>query len=250
VAELKRRWAVLYRESQERGDLYAASTLTTFYMTLIKLAKNEQVESERELTARVDRRADRRFSLQHSSAFESLIHIYLYRGDISNAWTRLGSIWPDYSRSMLLRIQMIRIHMHELRGRTALAMAERTLDPGIFIRQAKTDAQDLEREKQHWAMAHAHYLRSGIAACEEDSARAIRELTLAIEKYEQAEMPLRAQILRYRLGEVQTGDVATALRAGAEQWLITQGIVSPARWVGMYAPGFLKISTDSIETSY
>ena len=38
---------------------------------------------ERELEAFVDRRDDAEFSLQHSSAFESLIHLYLYRGDIS-----------------------------------------------------------------------------------------------------------------------------------------------------------------------
>ena len=56
IAELKRRWTVLYRESQERGDLYAATMLTAFYMTMIKLAKNEQVESEKELEAFVDRR--------------------------------------------------------------------------------------------------------------------------------------------------------------------------------------------------
>jgi serine/threonine protein kinase/tetratricopeptide (TPR) repeat protein len=250
IAELKRRWTALYRESQDRGDLYAATTLTTFYMTMIKLAKNEQIESERELTARVDRRDDRRFSLQHSSAFESLIHLYLYRGDISNAWERLTAIWPDYQRSMLLRIRMIRIHMHELRGRTALAMAERTVDASAFMRQAALDAGQLEREGQDWATAHAHYLRAGIAASQEDSVRAIRELTLAVEMFERAEMPLRAQILRYRLGEVQTGDSASTLREQSEQWLIAQGIVSPARWVGMYAPGFLKISTDSIETSY
>jgi eukaryotic-like serine/threonine-protein kinase len=250
VAELNRRWTVLYRESQERGDLYAAATLTTFYMTMIKLAKNEQIESERDLTARVDRRDGHQFSLQHSSAFESLIHLYLYRGDISNAWVRLGAIWPEYSRSMLLRIQMIRIHMHELRGRTALAMAERTLDPSLYIRQAKIDARQLEREGQDWARAHAHYLRSGIAACEEDSVRAIRELTLAVETYDRARMPLRAQILRFRLGEIQSDEQTRALREQAEQWIRSQGIVSPARWAGMYAPGFLKVSTESIETSY
>jgi len=250
VAELRRRWTVLYRESQDRGDLYAATMLTSLYMTMIKLANNEQLESERELQAFVDRRDQRRFNLQHSSAFESLIHLYLYRGDIGNAWARLGAIWPDYKRSMLLGIQMIRIDMHELRARTALAMAERTLDPVIFLRQAKDDARRLEREGQKWALAHAHYLRAGIAACEEDPIRAIRELTLAVEQYEQAEMPLRAQILRYRLGEVQSDPQTRALREEAELWIRGQGIVSPARWAGMFAPGFLKISTESLETSY
>jgi eukaryotic-like serine/threonine-protein kinase len=250
VAELKRRWTVLYRESQDRGDLYAATVLTAFYMTMIKLAKNEQVESEKELEAFVDRRDLRRFNLQHSSAFSSLIHLYLYRGDVSHAWTRLGSIWPAYCRSMLLQVGMIRIDMNELRGRSALAMAERAVDPDVFLRQAKENARSLQRERQPWAHAHAHYLKAGIAACEGDTVRSVRELTLAVEDYDRAEMPLRAQILRFRLGEVQGGAETRELRDKAELWIREQGIVSPARWAGMYAPGFLKISTESIETSY
>jgi eukaryotic-like serine/threonine-protein kinase len=250
IAELKRRWTVLYRESRERGDLYAATTLTAFYMTMITLSKNEQVETERELAAFVDRRDPRRFNLQHSSALESLIHLYLYRGDVSNAWERLVAIWPAYTRSMLLRIKMIRIDLLELRGRTALAMAEKAIDPSPFLRQAKADALSLEREGQTWALAHAHYLRAGTAACEGDTIRAISELTLAVDHYDRAEMPLRAQILRFRLGEIQSGEETRELRDKAEAWLRGQGIVAPARWAGMYAPGFLKISTESIETSY
>jgi serine/threonine protein kinase len=250
VAELKRRWSHLYRESQERGDLYAATMLTSLYMTMIKLAKNERVESEGELANFIDRRDPHRFNLQHSSAFNALMYLYLYRGDISYAWERLGAFWPEYSRSMLLKIQMVRIDMHELRARTALAMAEKALDPLVYLRQAKHDAARLEREGQQWAIAHAHYVRAGIAACKEDAVRAIGELTLAVEHYDQAEMRLRAEILRYRLGEVQ-GEAATRQRREqAEQWMRDQGIVSPARWAGMYAPGFLKISTESTETSY
>jgi len=250
LAELRRRWSGLLRESQERGDLYAATMLTTYYMTMIKLAGNESLESETELEAAIDPRHDGRFNLQHSSALESLIHLYLYRGDISRAWTRLSAIWPEYSHSMLLRIQMIRIHMLELRARAALSMAEKTDQAKVYLRQAKKDARRLEREGQKWARAHAHYVRAGIAACMEDAVRAVKELTLAADQYEAAEMPLRAQILRYRLGDIQN-DVATrALREQAEQWIRAQGIVSPARWSGMYAPGFAKISNESIETTY
>jgi len=215
VAELKRRWTFLYRESQERGDLYAATMLTSLYMTMIKLARNEQVESERELEVLLDRREPRRFNLQHSSAFDSLIHLYLYRGDIGNAWSRLGAVWPDYERSLLLQIQMLRIDMLELRARTALAMAEKALEPATYLRQAKLDARRLEREGQQWALAHAHYIRGGIAACAEDPVPAIQELTLAVELYDQAEMTLRAQILRYRLGEIQSDPKTRALREDA-----------------------------------
>jgi hypothetical protein len=219
-------------------------------MTIIKLSKNEHIESERELEAFVDHREEGRFNLQHSSAFESLIYLYLYRGDVSNAWVRMGAIWPAYSRSRLLQVKMIRIDLHELRGRTALAMGEKAVDQAVFLRQAKDDARALEREGQRWALAHAHYLRAGVAACEGDAIRAIRELNLAVEDYDLAEMPLRAQILRFRLGEILSDERTRVLRDKAEQWIRDQGIVSPARWAGMYAPGFLKISTESLETSY
>ena len=57
-------------------------------------------------------------------------------------------------------------------------------------------------------MAHALYVKAGIAACEEDSIRAVRELTLAVEEYDRSQMPLRAQILQYRLGEIQSDDAS------------------------------------------
>ena len=118
--------------------------------------------------------------------------------------------------------------MHELRGRTALAMAEKALDPTIYLRQALDDAQQLEREGQQWALAHAHYLKAGVAACREDAIRAVRELTLAVEHYDQADMPLRAQILRYRLGEIQSDQETRTLRDEGEKWIKGQGIVAPA----------------------
>ena len=63
-------------------------------------------------------------------------------------------------------------------------------------------------------------------------------------------MPLRAQLLRYRLGEIQAGarDAGPARPGRAVDQ--GQGIVSPARWAGMYAPGFAKIAGDSVETTY
>ena len=166
--ELKRRWTVLYQEAQERGDLYAATTLTTFTMTMIKLAGNEAPASEADLEAFLNRRGNGLFNLQHASAFDALIHLDLYRGDVTRAWTRLEATWPEYSRSLLFRIQLIRIQMLELRARTAVAMSEKAGQPEPFLLQASRDAQRLEREGQAWAVAHAHYTRAAIAACQED----------------------------------------------------------------------------------
>ena len=48
-------------------------------------------------------------------------------------------------------------------------------------------------------------------------------------------MPLPRQVLRYRLGEIQTDAQSRALREDAEKWIKAQGIVSPTRWAGMHA---------------
>jgi hypothetical protein len=250
IAELRCRWTVLFREAQERGDLFAASQLTTFFMTLIKLASNEIPEPRAELESMLSSREDGRFSLQHTTAFDSLIRIDLYRGDISRAWTRVNTVWPEYSRSMLLRIQMVRIRMLELRARCAVALAEKAAEPQDYLRQARNDAGRLEKEGQRWALAHAHYIRGAVAACEEDSARAVQELTWAAELYDSAEMQLNARMMRYRLGEIQPGDEPRAVREDAERWCREQGILVPVRWAGMISPGFAKISSESTETTF
>jgi tetratricopeptide (TPR) repeat protein len=250
LVELRRRWSVMYRESQERGDLYAAAMLTSFYMTMIKLAANEAPDSETQLEAAAIPKGGRPFNLQNSSAFDALISLDFYRGDFSTAWTRIRTMWPQYSRSMLIGIQMIRIHLLEQRSRSALAMAERAKQPSSYLRQAKLDARQLGREQQPWALAHAAFVRAGIAACEENPDRAVDEMTLAVQLYDEADMPLRAEVLRYRLGEVLTDATNRARRQDAEVWMRNQGIVSPVRWAGMYAPGFAKISSELMETSF
>ena len=251
IAELKRRWTGLLRESQERGDLYAATMLTTFYMTMIKLAGNEHVESEAELEATVDRRHEAqvqppallRVRITHPPLSLSRRHqpgVGPLGRDLARVFPVDAAAHPDdpdrYARAAL-RVLRWPWPRRPIRRKSICARPGRTRDGSS------------ERDKSG-PVAHAHYVQAGIAACEEDPVRAVAELNSAAAQYDAAEMPLRAQILRYRLGEIQT-DVATrALREEAEQWIRGQGIVSPARWGGMYAPGFAKISTESIETTY
>jgi serine/threonine protein kinase len=250
LSELRDRWTVLYRESQERGDLSAATVLTTLYMTMIKLAANEPFDRQHDLEAALVRRKGQEFNLLHSSALEALVHLHLYRGEISKAYLHMNEFWHEYARSGLFRIQMIRIQMLELRARTGLAMAEKANPPEPFLGQARSDAVRLLREEQPWAVAHSRYIQAGIASCEEDPVRAALALAVAAQEYDKAEMPLRAHIMRFRLGEIQTQPESRALRTSAELQIRAQGIAAPVRWAGMCAPGFAKISTESTETSF
>jgi hypothetical protein len=119
-----------------------------------------------------------------------------------------------------------------------------------LLDQAECDARALEREGQAWGIAHAHYVRAAIAACRDDAGPAIEELTRATDLYERADMRLCAQLMRFRLGEIETSEEARALREEAARWLQEQGIASPVRWAAMSAPGFARISHEPTETTY
>ena len=183
-------------------------------------------------------------------AFRSLMHLDLYRGRVEAAWQRLSAIWPEYSSSMLLRIQMIRIQMLELRARSALALAEMNKDPQASLQTAGQDARRLAVEGQPWAVAHASYIQAGIAACLEDRWTALHHLTRAADQYDAADMPLNAWVMRYKMGEIQGEDEGRALITKAEAAIKAQAVASPARWSRMIAPGFSMIATCQIETSY
>ena len=248
VVEFKRRWFALYRESRERGDLYAATMLSTLYMTLVKLMDNEPIDFESRLESILADRQDRTLTLQHAAAFDALFHLDLYRGEVGRALERLAAIWPPYEKSMLLRVGMLRLGMREQRGRANLAVAERAPLIGAMLKTALEDARALEREGRTWASAHAAYLRAGIAACREDPVAALVHLEKARELYCAAGMNLRAHVIGLRIGEIDP-DRSRALRDASEQAIKNQGIVAPARWAGLFAPGFGRIAGGSIETS-
>lgn len=250
LAEIRRRWTILAREAQERGDRYATRYLSAFYATILKLADDEPPDSEADLEAFLGARGGRPLNLQQTPAFDSLMHIDLYRGDVTRAWARLEALWPAYSRSLLFRVQLIRIQIHELRARTAVAAAERSQQPEPLLERAERDALRLEREGQDWGIAHAHYVRAAVAACREDAVAAVAGLSRAAELYDRADMRLHAEIMRYRLGEIDSSEEADELHERAEERLKAQGIVDPARWAGMCAPGFARISNQSTETSF
>ncbi|QEH33755.1 Serine/threonine-protein kinase pkn5 [Aquisphaera giovannonii] len=249
MAELRRRWEVLIKEAEERGDLYAATTLTTFFLAMIRLAEDRPGDVHEDLERAMGRWRHQGFFVQHSTEFCSRVHLDFYRGEASRAWERTNAIWPEYTRSMLFRIQITRIQMHELRGRAALAMAESAPDPARFLSQAADDARRLEREGQGWALAHAGFLRAGLAAGREDVATAVHLLEQAAARYDQVDMPLNAAVMRHRMGEVLGGMEGKRLVVSAEQKMREQSIASPEGWARMIAPGFSKIAASRVETS-
>ena len=104
-----------------------------------------------------DRRSGRRqgYHVQHNDLVWASVQIDLYCGDGDAAWERITGHWPTLTRSLLLRVQFIRVAMLGLRARCGLACGA-----AAALRSAARDADRLERERLPWADAQARMVRA------------------------------------------------------------------------------------------
>ena len=241
---VRQRWPILIKEARERGDLYAETTLNTFYMTMLKLADGDDQEPERELDMLMKRWTQRGFHVQHSTAFRARFHLLLYRGDITAAWNLVQSVRPLYEKSMLLRLQMIRIEMYEVCARCTLALAATSNNFQPLLRRAERDVQRLEREQRPWSSAYARFLQAAIALRRGQRSRSSELLRESASHFDACDMRLNAVVARRCLGKLTGGPAGDSLVAQADAWMNAQGIRDPVRWAAMYAPGFVKTNDE------
>jgi hypothetical protein len=234
--ELRRRWALLVHEAHSRGDLYAVATLNTYYMAFLRLAANEPDRALAELDQGMEGWSAHGYHIQHSAALRAVTTIALYQGDAHRAWTRVREEWPRFERSLLPRMQLLRIQLNELRGRCALAAAGQTDAMEPLLREARRAAIKLEREGAAWALAHATMLRAGLAARADDRDTAIRLLREAAARYDAVDMSLNAVIARRCAGELLAGDDRECLVAQSDAALASRGVLDPIAFSAIFAP--------------
>ena len=116
IGELRRRWTELMKDAKERDDMYMTGTLGTLMMTIVRLADDNLAAAEDELR-QVSRLWSRQgFHIQHHNRVLASCLISLYRGDNAETWERLETLRPTYARSLLLRVQTIRVELYRFRA--------------------------------------------------------------------------------------------------------------------------------------
>jgi serine/threonine protein kinase len=237
VVELSRRQALLLREAQERGDLFAETNFSTYIMAIVRLGADDPEGADRGLSRVVSQWSRQGFHVQHHNALLARALIDLYTGDGQAAWNHIAEQWRAYTRSLLLRVQQVRINVLELRGTSAVAAAMSAADPGSYLRAAERDAGRLQRERMPWSDALACLIRAGAATVRADRSRATALLAEAATRLDAVAMRIYAEAARRRLGELLGGEDGHALIAQANSWMAGQKIQDPARMAAMLAPG-------------
>jgi hypothetical protein len=238
VAELSRRWPILLTQARDRGDLYAAMNLSSYLMSVVRLAADDPATARAELRATMAQWSRQGYHVQHNDALWAGVQIELYCGAGQSAWNLIRQSWPALRRSLLLRVQFIRTSMYFLRARAALAAAaelrsSRPSEARLLLGSAAQAARRLEREHMPCPMAYARMIRGMLAALGGDSPRAASLLGEAVERFESVEMQLCSASVRRRLGELIGGDKGQVEIADTDRWMSDQKIQNPACMASM-----------------
>ena len=236
VVEVSRRVPQLLSAALEQGNLFAATDLRT-RLNAIWLAADDPDRARDEVIAAMTSWPRKGFHLQHYTSLVALAQIEVYTGDYEVAWKHIEGQLKPLEKSMLLRIQGLRIDAMQLRGRLALASAfgENRV---ARIKIAAAVAGQIARENMIYADPYAALIRAGIAHRRGDLDSAVTLLEKALKEFEAADMTLYAVVTRHRLGEMIGGDRGRELRAAANEWMSGQLIRNPARIMNLMAPGF------------
>ena len=237
IAEISRRVPVLLSTALEQGNIFAATDLRT-RLNLLWLAADSPDRARQEVIDALQQWTHEGFHLQHYTSLHALTQIELYTGDGEVAWKHFAGQWKALRRSMLLRVQALRIEAWFLKARTALSAAAVTpRDRATLIKVADRLAAKIDREEMAWGQPLAATIQTGVAALRGDAARVPVLLAAALAGFEKADMALYAAAARRLLGQVTPGDEGRQLVAQADEWMQRQQIKNPARMAIMLAPG-------------
>jgi hypothetical protein len=234
--ELAKRVPPTLREDEEAGNHYSSLNFRGGPMVLLGLAADEPERVRRELRESSAKLTRRRFLVQHYYCLLSEAQIDLYSGDALAALEGLRASWPALRRSMLLRVQAIRVGLLDQRARCAVAAAIVPGQPRAkLLAEARGYLERLRREDNSWARSLTPMLRASLAAAHGDEALAIEQLKRAVDVFDDARMALHAASARWYLGQT-TRDRALVERA--REWMAGQSIKDARKMARTVGAGF------------
>jgi hypothetical protein len=241
IKELCAEQPATLRECIDRGDLHGAVNLRIGYPNLVWLVSGHADMARRQCADAIREWAAEGFHLEHYYALMAMTNIDLYEGRGRAALDRALADWPALERSLVTRVQFVRIQTLLVRARATLAAAgESKADREPLVASALRDGRRVLRQRAAWAEPHVTLLRAGGASLRGRDAEARALLERARGAFHANGNELMEHVARAALGVRVGGDEGRSEAKRAEEWMRGQTIQKPARFVAMLAPGVLE----------
>lgn len=234
---LSERVPVLLAYADERGDRYAAASLRQGYPSLAWLVRGDVEGALSEIRRGSADWSSQGFHVQHFAAILAEAQVYLYQLLGPRAQDLVHNAWPSIDRSLLLRVQYVRVEAYFLRARCALATALRTTYALDLVARAEADARRIRAEKLPWADPLAHLVEAVAAMARGEVSRAVALFGQAEDGFVAAGMVFHANVARRRLGRLMGGSTGAKMVEDTSAWMDSQGVRNPDRLAEILAPG-------------
>jgi serine/threonine protein kinase/tetratricopeptide (TPR) repeat protein len=224
--DMGRRADVLMREANERGDLYASTTIGGFVLPHVLLAQGRPDEAMRAVDDAMGRWRPTEYRLQHLNSLYARVYIDLYSGDSAASLLRAERARREWvSSGFYGQIQMSRIVGESLLGRAALLMSVDGKEPHRMARIVRKTIRRLDAERTKWGHALANLLRAGQLHQTGRSADAAQLLDRTAATLDEVPMTQYAATARWRAAQLLgSGSKADALRESARAWATREGV--------------------------
>jgi len=233
-AELARRTPVAMKEADERGDLFAYTTLGAFMQPHVHLASDDAaaarsiVETSRKLWPTTG------FYLQTLCGVMADGLIDLYEDDGQRAWQRFMDAWKEISASQLLRSQMLRALTYSYRGRAALSAASRSAEREKFLRLGEADAKRVAAEGAAWCAPYSQLMFATAALVRGERSKARDLLQKCSVEFDEIRMPSYAAAARRLSGQIIGGSGGESLIGAADEFFAREGVKNPEAMARMH----------------
>jgi hypothetical protein len=241
LRELCERFDRYTADADRTGDHYLATNLRT-YQSVVWLIRDDVVRAAKDIAGALDSWPADMYHVQHFFYLYARCEQALYTEQPELAWQAIVAEEPALAGSGLLRVSGIRIENAWLRGRVALALAEKAEGAARlpWLRVVERSASLLGKSEHQTGAAMGAVLEA--AACWLSPNVAREQVLVALERAvamaESARALLIAESARRWLGEIVGGRRGEEIRARSNGWMADQGVVNPARLAHLVAPGF------------
>ncbi len=225
------------REAVRLGNRYADTTLVRT-CTEAWLQLDQFDEAVRALAQTSWEPPAGGYHLQHWYELKSQCEIEIYQrtGETTLATVRDG--FDALERSLLRRLQIVRMESSWMWGRLAVVDAERGVDADAALARVDSLARWMAGRDVSFGRVWSRLLQAGSAHLRGDDAAAVASLRAAARLADEVPMKLYAAAARRVLGHLIGGTEGERLIDEADAAFALEGVVNPTRYAALICPGF------------
>ncbi|HVR04249.1 MAG TPA: ATP-binding protein, partial [Polyangia bacterium] len=225
------------REANDRGSVYATTTLRTGLANAAWLLDDEPARARHEVAEAKSGWSSRGYHIQHWYSLFAETQIALYEGDGAAAHALVEGAWPLLRRSHLLMIEHTRLVAVHLRARAALAAAangEGAPLAAARLKLARRCGEHLARSRGAWSRVFAGLVEGAAASLARDDAKALASYRRAAAAARLEGLSLFAAAAELAAAELSADGAAAA---AARHWMSERGAKNPRALTRMLAAG-------------